>query len=149
MAKKRGRPPLSPSPFSSKQSQLKEDKGDHPLFDISQLDKEDLSIIDSLSPKQVENLLQNLDVIREKITGKGSVETLIIENESNSQEDAGSMMFQICRKLQLLKAPLRNLNSQHFAYIDKKEADIRDRLDLVQKELIQQPDDIALQKTES
>ncbi|KAK7281090.1 hypothetical protein RIF29_08780 [Crotalaria pallida] len=43
-------------------------------LDFTQLDEEDLTEIDSLSPKQAERLLKNLDVLREKIMGKAILE---------------------------------------------------------------------------
>ncbi|KAK7273613.1 hypothetical protein RIF29_14670 [Crotalaria pallida] len=53
MAKKRGRPPKTPSSSKSKAS------SESP---------------DSLSPKQAERLLKNIDVLREKIKGKAILE---------------------------------------------------------------------------
>ncbi|KAK7273602.1 hypothetical protein RIF29_14658 [Crotalaria pallida] len=71
MAKKRGRPPKTPS--SSKSKASSESPGSQKL-DFTQLDEEDLTEIDSLSPKQAERLLKNLDVLREKIKGKAILE---------------------------------------------------------------------------
>ncbi|KAK7281911.1 hypothetical protein RIF29_10282 [Crotalaria pallida] len=165
MAKKRGRLPLSPSP--SKHTS-KDDKGDHPLFDIAELDKEDLTIINSLSTKQTENLLLNLEAIRAKIARKDHSPILIdwgeplqirnmwvghstfmqIVHSVWSQQIEGSLMFQICKKLNILKTPLSALNRQHFAHFDRREVDIKDILDLVQNELIQNLNDVSLHMTE-
>ncbi|KAK7281267.1 hypothetical protein RIF29_09090 [Crotalaria pallida] len=71
MAKKWGRPPKTPS--SSKSKASSESPGSQKL-DFTQLDEEDLTEIDSLSPKQTERLLKNLDVLREKIKGKAILE---------------------------------------------------------------------------
>ncbi|KAK7289712.1 hypothetical protein RIF29_03570 [Crotalaria pallida] len=75
MAKKRGRPPKTPTSTSSKDhSPSTHDSPGPQRLDLSQLDEEDMAEIDSLSPKQAERLLKNLDVLREKIKGKAVME---------------------------------------------------------------------------
>ncbi|KAK7251357.1 hypothetical protein RIF29_34470 [Crotalaria pallida] len=76
MAKKRGRPPKSHGP-SEKASIDSQKIG----LELSELDEEDLADIDSLSPKQAEKLMKNLDLIREKLKGKAPVS--IPEKQSN------------------------------------------------------------------
>ncbi|KAK7273174.1 hypothetical protein RIF29_14222 [Crotalaria pallida] len=44
--------------------------------------------------------------------------------------------------------PLSKLNRDHFSNIDKKEADLRSRLDLVQQELASRPTDLILHQAE-
>ncbi|KAK7274725.1 hypothetical protein RIF29_15822 [Crotalaria pallida] len=39
-------------------------------MDLSKLDEEDLALIDNLSPKQLESLMQGLDLIRARLKGK-------------------------------------------------------------------------------
>ncbi|KAK7268080.1 hypothetical protein RIF29_20766 [Crotalaria pallida] len=42
-------------------------------------------------------------------------------------------MFQVCRKLRLLKSLLRTLNKMSFSEIDKKDLDQRAKLEMVQE----------------
>ncbi|KAK7281821.1 hypothetical protein RIF29_10121 [Crotalaria pallida] len=71
MARKKGRPPKTPS-YSAKKTPLhhKETDGDDSLSDLAGLDAEDLDDINNLSPKKAALLLRNLDAIRAKLTGK-------------------------------------------------------------------------------
>ncbi|KAK7260219.1 hypothetical protein RIF29_26080 [Crotalaria pallida] len=71
----------------------------------------------------------------------------IVQNVWNNQIE-GSMMFQICRKLQLLRAPLRKLNRLHFAQIDRREVEVREQLEMVKNELVLRPFDTALHLAE-
>ncbi|KAK7256555.1 hypothetical protein RIF29_30009 [Crotalaria pallida] len=92
MAKKRGRPPKTPSSSKSKDCSPELESPGPQKLDFSQLDEEDLAEIDSLSPKQAERLLKNLDVLREKIKGKTIMEEqqrepLCSQENKRDQED--------------------------------------------------------------
>ncbi|KAK7260388.1 hypothetical protein RIF29_26392 [Crotalaria pallida] len=71
MARKRGRPPKTPS-SSNKKSQEKQSLKDDGNFcvDLSLSDEETLEEIDNLSPKKAEILLRNLETLRVRIEGK-------------------------------------------------------------------------------
>ncbi|KAK7288601.1 hypothetical protein RIF29_02067 [Crotalaria pallida] len=71
MARKRGRPPKTPS-SSSKKSPEKQDHCDdnHGGLDLSLSDEETLEAIDNLSPKKVVEMLKNLEVLKERIQKK-------------------------------------------------------------------------------
>ncbi|KAK7273850.1 hypothetical protein RIF29_14914 [Crotalaria pallida] len=73
MAKKRGRPPKSPSPQTEKRSSTA--KLDAQKLDLTCLDQQDLETIDNLSAKQLEALMQGLELIKARVHGKGQVET--------------------------------------------------------------------------
>ncbi|KAK7267266.1 hypothetical protein RIF29_19933 [Crotalaria pallida] len=79
MARKRGRPPKSPGPYEIAHT----DSQKHGL-DLSELDEVDLADIDSLSPKQAEKLMKNLDLIREKLKGKATVTKISDESEKQT-----------------------------------------------------------------
>ncbi|KAK7260252.1 hypothetical protein RIF29_26150 [Crotalaria pallida] len=93
MARKRGRLPKTPS-SSAKKTPGKQDSidGDHERFDVSHLDEEDLEDIENLSPKKVETLLRNLDLLRDKIKEKVLTNDLplgdiTIINDADKEED--------------------------------------------------------------
>ncbi|KAK7281620.1 hypothetical protein RIF29_09765 [Crotalaria pallida] len=68
------------------------------------------------------------------------------KNEGWTTTDVhGYMMFQVCRKLDLLKQPLLAFNKSHFSGIVAKEMDLKSRLEFIQGNLMQNPSDIALQ----
>ncbi|KAK7273319.1 hypothetical protein RIF29_14368 [Crotalaria pallida] len=75
MARKRGRPPKTPSSSNNK-SQEKQPLNDDGNFcvDLSLSDEETLGEIDNLSPKKAEILLRNLETLRVRIEGKQWVE---------------------------------------------------------------------------
>ncbi|KAK7255705.1 hypothetical protein RIF29_29124 [Crotalaria pallida] len=60
----------------------------------------------------------------------------------------GYMVFQVCKKLDLLKQPLKSLNKAHFSGIVAKEQDLKSRLNFIQGLLVQNPSDISLQNEE-
>ncbi|KAK7268026.1 hypothetical protein RIF29_20709 [Crotalaria pallida] len=64
-------------------------------------------------------------------------------------EESGSTMFQVCRKLQNLKQPLRKLNKVSFADIDIKEREMRTRLLEIQEKLDKDPLNLVLQEEEA
>ncbi|KAK7259328.1 hypothetical protein RIF29_24932 [Crotalaria pallida] len=73
MAKKRGRPPKTPSSASKKDDTGSVgDTGTPSKVDFSQLDDEDLHDIDNLSPKQAELWIQKIDALRAKIKEKAT-----------------------------------------------------------------------------
>ncbi|KAK7250883.1 hypothetical protein RIF29_33625 [Crotalaria pallida] len=80
MARKRGRPPKTPS-SSAKKSHGKQsvEKEDHAWVDLNTSDEEALEDIDNLSPKKAMALLRNLDVLRERMKNK-------IPNEGTNTE---------------------------------------------------------------
>ncbi|KAK7267884.1 hypothetical protein RIF29_20564 [Crotalaria pallida] len=65
-----------------------------------------------------------------------------------SQVIPGRPMNQIIQKLHQLRKPFRALNKQSFADIDKKEVDLRERLDVIQSLLAQNHSDSTLQQEE-
>ncbi|KAK7256167.1 hypothetical protein RIF29_29604 [Crotalaria pallida] len=71
MARKRGRPPKTPS-FSSKKTPEKQDHCDdiHGGLDLSLSDEDTLEAIDNLSPKKAEEMLKNLEVLKDRIKKK-------------------------------------------------------------------------------
>ncbi|KAK7266123.1 hypothetical protein RIF29_18763 [Crotalaria pallida] len=74
MAKKRGRPPKTPSSSARKAPDVHSSHDEeHVKFDLAQLDDDDLADIESLTPKKAEVLLRNLDVLREKIKEKATI----------------------------------------------------------------------------
>ncbi|KAK7259046.1 hypothetical protein RIF29_24640 [Crotalaria pallida] len=46
-----------------------------PLFDLSQLDAEDLETIDALTPKQLETLVNGIELIRARLKGKAPLDS--------------------------------------------------------------------------
>ncbi|KAK7281671.1 hypothetical protein RIF29_09863 [Crotalaria pallida] len=71
MAKKRGRPPKTPSSSAKKTpSKTLEEPEQQKSLDFTQLDEEDLEDLEKLKPKKVGELLKNLDMLREKVKEK-------------------------------------------------------------------------------
>ncbi|KAK7250846.1 hypothetical protein RIF29_33572 [Crotalaria pallida] len=67
MAKKKGRPPKSPSPhLSSPPPSIPKN------LDLEQLDEDDFEDIDNLSPKKAALILKKLDELRSRIKGKAA-----------------------------------------------------------------------------
>ncbi|KAK7267241.1 hypothetical protein RIF29_19908 [Crotalaria pallida] len=64
MAKKKGRPPKSPSPHTPSPTKIPK------TLDLQHIDDEDLEDIDALSPKKAASILQKLDELRSRIKGK-------------------------------------------------------------------------------
>ncbi|KAK7256171.1 hypothetical protein RIF29_29608 [Crotalaria pallida] len=74
MTKKRGRPPKTPSSSARKAPDVHSNHDDeHVKFDLAQLDDDELADIESLTPKKVDDLLRNLDALREKIKDKATI----------------------------------------------------------------------------
>ncbi|KAK7260087.1 hypothetical protein RIF29_25838 [Crotalaria pallida] len=74
MAGKRGRPPKKSPHSSNKQpSTPSRDVFDSQMFDLTQIDEDDLAEIGNLSPKQAQLWLKNLDLLRQRIKGKSVV----------------------------------------------------------------------------
>ncbi|KAK7287146.1 hypothetical protein RIF29_00220 [Crotalaria pallida] len=83
MAKKRGRPPKTPSSSAKKPQSIDPKTIEEDLQQgLVQLDDDDLENLDSLSPKKVMALLKNLDALREKEPRAAPVDN----NESASRE---------------------------------------------------------------
>ncbi|KAK7267790.1 hypothetical protein RIF29_20469 [Crotalaria pallida] len=71
MARKRGRPPKTPSSSNKKTQEQQPHKEDENFrVDLSLSDEETLEEIDNLSPKKAEVLLRNLETLRARIEGK-------------------------------------------------------------------------------
>ncbi|KAK7259603.1 hypothetical protein RIF29_25213 [Crotalaria pallida] len=71
MARKRGRPPKTPSSSTKKTPEQQTHNEDETFrVDLTLSDEETLEDIDNLSPKKVEVLLRNLDTLRARIEGK-------------------------------------------------------------------------------
>ncbi|KAK7281672.1 hypothetical protein RIF29_09864 [Crotalaria pallida] len=163
MAKKKGRPPKSPSPHNSS-----------PLpsipknLDFEQLDDDDFEDIDNLSPKKAASILKKLDMLRSKIKGKAVVQSdeteRDVQPESGGKEEEasnkrivnqnwsgrreGCAMFRIMRNLEHLKGGLKDLNQRKLKSIDVKEIQARDRLDYIQNLLQSDPMNNHLLKLE-
>ncbi|XP_057478776.1 uncharacterized protein LOC130766093 [Actinidia eriantha] len=58
----------------------------------------------------------------------------------------GSAMFRLCRKLKLLKEPLKELNKKHFSHISSRAAAAEDKLYDLQQQLHDNPADVILQE---
>ncbi|KAK7273026.1 hypothetical protein RIF29_14072 [Crotalaria pallida] len=92
MAKRRGRPPKTPSSLAKKASnETDDDDGTRSKLDVALLDDEDLEEIDNLSLKKAEMLLKNLDLLREKVKEK----VMIDGNTSASGKSAEKIADQI------------------------------------------------------
>ncbi|KAK7290075.1 hypothetical protein RIF29_04239 [Crotalaria pallida] len=166
MARKRGRPPKHSSPATASNQKLSDDsngtKGESIPIDFSLLD--DLNV-DNLSPKKQEEVLALLDELKNRIKGKdqgteNDLETLqgneergpvgadtnpkISDTVHQSKDQSKEIRNNICRKLHLLRKPLSVLNRCHFSDIDKRELDLREKLDNIQHEFIQRPLDTEL-----
>ncbi|KAK7289681.1 hypothetical protein RIF29_03511 [Crotalaria pallida] len=85
MTKKRGRPPKSPSPSSTTSNETQRQG-----LDLLELDDEDLTDIDGLSPKQADKLLENLEAIRLKLQEKTSepLVQVVVNNEEVLNKEA-------------------------------------------------------------
>ncbi|XP_057515007.1 uncharacterized protein LOC130796657 [Actinidia eriantha] len=57
----------------------------------------------------------------------------------------GSAMFRLCRKLKLLKEPLKELNRKHFSHISSRAAAAETKLYEIQQQLHDNPTDLRLQ----
>ncbi|KAK7266495.1 hypothetical protein RIF29_19139 [Crotalaria pallida] len=89
MTKKRGRPPKSPSSSQSqKQPDAMHNEINPHVFDLTKLDEEDLALIDNLSAKQLESLVQGIELIRARVKGKSPVEPTKDSNGENNARDA-------------------------------------------------------------
>ncbi|KAK7251601.1 hypothetical protein RIF29_34943 [Crotalaria pallida] len=82
MAKKKGRPPKSPSPHNSSPPPSIPKN-----LDLEQLDDDDFEDIDNLSPKKAASILKKLDMLRSKIKGKAVVQ--YDETERDVQPESG------------------------------------------------------------
>ncbi|KAK7251219.1 hypothetical protein RIF29_34223 [Crotalaria pallida] len=69
MARKKGRPPKSPSPLPSPTPNSIQKN-----LDLLNLDDEDMEDLEDLSPKKAGSILKKLDELRAKIKGKAIVE---------------------------------------------------------------------------
>ncbi|KAK7288603.1 hypothetical protein RIF29_02069 [Crotalaria pallida] len=78
MARKKGRPPKSPSTHLSTPTNIPKN------LDLDNLDDEDLEEIDDLSPKKAASILKKLDALRAKIKGKAFSDA---DNEDRPSED--------------------------------------------------------------
>ncbi|KAK7273190.1 hypothetical protein RIF29_14238 [Crotalaria pallida] len=91
MTRRRGRPPKTPlSQVNSAVSASKERFASIPM-DLAALDDADL---DTLSPKQAEELLECLDGLRSRLKQKDSVinkETSSVEKDGNSPNKEGDL----------------------------------------------------------
>ncbi|KAK7256000.1 hypothetical protein RIF29_29430 [Crotalaria pallida] len=95
MARKRGRPPKTPSSSAKKTP----DKhavvaDDHARIDLSMSDEEALEDIDNLSPKKAMALLRNLDVLRDRVKSKIPTEEKAYEGLKPHEEEGVDMSSQ-------------------------------------------------------
>ncbi|KAK7273606.1 hypothetical protein RIF29_14662 [Crotalaria pallida] len=75
MAKRRGRPPKSPSSSAKKATNdPDDDDGTRRKLDVTLIDDEELEEIDNLTPKKAKMLLKNLDLLCEKVKEKAMVD---------------------------------------------------------------------------
>ncbi|KAK7267216.1 hypothetical protein RIF29_19881 [Crotalaria pallida] len=167
MARKKGKANASPTPSSSTRTRNEEEQND-PLksltsIDFSVLEDEDLAWIDNLSSKEADSLIRTLDAIKSRLKGKG------VDENTRKESDAGGDLGQEApsdarnwtqvttrrRAQQRMVAnqrgeafDLRKLNKEHFARIDKREEELRLRLDFIQSDLTNNPTNIRLQEAE-
>ncbi|KAK7260002.1 hypothetical protein RIF29_25676 [Crotalaria pallida] len=87
MAKKRGRPPKSPLPplFQSKTPTVTKANESAVLEDF---DEEDLELLNNLSPKKLDLMMQKLAAMREKIKGKAVVNDSIVKQDDHVVHEA-------------------------------------------------------------
>jgi hypothetical protein len=57
----------------------------------------------------------------------------------------GSDQFTLCRKLKLLKGPLKRLNAKHFSHISARATKAKEELDVTLMSLHDDPTDLVLQ----
>ncbi|KAK7260016.1 hypothetical protein RIF29_25708 [Crotalaria pallida] len=94
MAKKKGRPPKSPSPhISSPTPSIPKN------LDIEHLDDDNLEDIDNLSPKKAASILKKLDDLRSRIKvvkavlqEQGIDENVSVVNESQMEKEASAVV---------------------------------------------------------
>ncbi|KAK7273608.1 hypothetical protein RIF29_14664 [Crotalaria pallida] len=94
------------------------------------------SFIEPSTTHQGESSACRLGVVKDK-----NISTASDVWETNVE---GFMMYQVSRKLQLLKSPLKGLNKRSFSDIDKKEVELKDHLLGVQSQLVLNPLDVLL-----
>ena len=63
-----------------------------------------------------------------------------------SQEVSGTAQFTFCRRLKLLKGPLKTLNQEHFSHIQTRAETARQHVEALQDLLMDRPHDITLQQ---
>ncbi|KAK7273585.1 hypothetical protein RIF29_14641 [Crotalaria pallida] len=80
MARKKGRPPKSPSPHPSPKTPNTTSIPKN--LDLLNLDEDDMEDIEDLSPKKAGSILKKLDELRAKIKGKA-----IVEEDSRMNKD--------------------------------------------------------------
>ncbi|KAK7256706.1 hypothetical protein RIF29_30164 [Crotalaria pallida] len=161
MARKKGKPPKSPSSQTSSRSPSNSIPKN---LDLETLDDDDLEDIDALSPTKAASILQKLDDLRAKLTGKaivvesevkeviqsqceeGEGGTIVKETQVDNdkekglevvqsmkeQKEEGCAMFRLMRNLEKLKSGLIDLKQRKYRNIDQKERVARDKLDVIQ-----------------
>ncbi|KAK7243518.1 hypothetical protein RIF29_38317 [Crotalaria pallida] len=101
MAKKKGRPPKSPSPHTPTPTKIPKS------LDLQHIDDEDLEDIDALSPKKAASILQKLDELRSMIKGKAVADDPKATDEPiEEQPDAHSLAAK--ENIDLLKGERRD-----------------------------------------
>ncbi|KAK7281876.1 hypothetical protein RIF29_10220 [Crotalaria pallida] len=190
MARKKGRPPMSPSSQTSSRSPSNALPKN---LDLENLDEDDLEDIDALSPTKAASILQKLDPLWAKIKGKAIVDDdegnmtasltnknttspmlikwsmfenkrshsfkfmnhLTLDNEFLSiiqhlwrYDGEGCAMFRLMRNLERTKPGMIELKQRKYRDIDQKERLARDKLDVIQGFLHDDPMYNHLQKLE-
>ncbi|KAK7273616.1 hypothetical protein RIF29_14673 [Crotalaria pallida] len=96
MARKKGRPPKSPSSQTSSRSPSNAIPKN---LDLENLDEDDLEDIDALSPTKAASILQKLDALRAKIKGKAVVD----DNDGNMNASQADKNITSERRMDLWK----------------------------------------------
>ncbi|KAK7280829.1 hypothetical protein RIF29_08345 [Crotalaria pallida] len=142
MARKKGRPPKSPSSQTSSRSPSNALPKN---IDLENLDEDDLEDIDALSPTKAASILQKLDALRAKIKGKAIVD----DDEGNMTASlTNKNTTRLMRNLERTKPGMIELNQRKYRDIDLKERQARDKLDVIQGLLHDDPMNNHLQKLE-
>ncbi|CAI9110016.1 OLC1v1009973C1 [Oldenlandia corymbosa var. corymbosa] len=68
--------------------------------------------------------------------------------EQWKQEVIGTRQYQVAKKQQLVKGELKKLNRREYADIEQQEAETKEKMESVQKQLDGTPDDLELQREE-
>ncbi|KAK7288545.1 hypothetical protein RIF29_02006 [Crotalaria pallida] len=108
MARKKGRPPKSPSQHLSSPSASTPPTSIPKNLDLEHLDDEDFEDIDALSPKKATSILRKLDALRSRIKGKANEG----DKEGNTIADAPNQPDSIEKEISPKRASVESGENQ-------------------------------------
>ncbi|KAK7273508.1 hypothetical protein RIF29_14560 [Crotalaria pallida] len=124
MPKKRGRPPKNTPQSSNKKHDVPSRDVPYPQpFDLTQIDDDDLTEIDNLSPKQAEIWLKNLNVLRERIKGKSIDDPKIIDKLTKDSASASDGNKDLTKNPDCSNDHAKNVKQQ---WVEKKKPTQKD-----------------------